>query len=394
MTSRAIGVRTLCLIAVSDVLAMATWFSASAVIVPIASAFHVAAPERGWITAAVQFGFVTAAVLSAAIALADWLEPRRLIRIGMLIAACANAAILVVHTPALLLVLRFLTGAGLAFVYPPSVRLLTAWFPRSRGIVTGIAVGALTIGSFSPHLFAGDLPWRGVVLVASISALLGVPLISMVSLPPAYARAGRFDVHALRAILSNRSVMLADAGYWGHMWELYAVWAWGPVFYAASLQAAHVRAPAGALIFLFFGLIGALGCVVAGVLGDRVGRAQVAGAAMAVSGTISFAVGYTFGANPWLVSVLFAVWGFAVVADSAQFSAAVTEYAEPQYAGTALTFQMGVGFLITMVTIWLIGALQPLIGWGHAFMILSAGPAAGVYAMCLLYLRLSRARGH
>ncbi|MBV8638531.1 MAG: MFS transporter [Candidatus Eremiobacteraeota bacterium] len=372
---------------------MATWFSASAVVVPIASAFNIAGGERGWITAAVQCGFVTAAVASAAIALADWLEPRTLMRIGMMLAAAANAAILVVHTPPLLFVLRFLTGAGLAFVYPPSVRLLTAWFPHRRGIVTGIAVGALTIGSFSPHLFSGDLPWRGVVLVSSVSALLSVPLISIVTLPPAYARAGRFDVRALGAILSNRNVMLADAGYWGHMWELYAVWAWGPVFYAASLQAAHVRGPAGILIFLFFGIMGAAGCVVAGILGDRFGRAQVAGAAMAVSGTISFAVGYAFGANPWLVSVLFAVWGFAVVADSAQFSAAVTEFAEPQYAGTALTFQMGVGFLITMLTIWSIGALQPVLGWGRAFMILSAGPAAGVYAMSVLYLRLARAQG-
>ncbi len=381
------------MIAGSDVLAMATWFSASAVIVPIASAFNIAPAERGWITAAVQFGFVIAAVASALVALADSVEPRTLIRIGMLVATAANAAILVVHSPALLLFLRFLTGAGLAFVYPPSVRLLNAWFPRSRGIVTGIAVGALTIGSFAPHLFAGDLPWRGVVLAASVCALLGVPLISIVTLPPAYPRAGRFDVGALRMILSNRSVMLADAGYWGHMWELYAVWAWGPVFYAASLQAAHVRAPAGALIFLFFGLIGAAGCIIAGILGDRFGRTLVAGAAMAVSGTISSVIGYAFGSNPWFVSVLFAIWGFAVIADSAQFSAAVTELADTRYAGTALTFQMGVGFLVTMLTIWLVGALQPLLGWGRAFMVLAAGPAAGVYAMSLLYLRLSRTTG-
>lgn len=372
---------------------MGTWFSASAVVVPLALSFGITSADRGWITSAVQCGFVVAAVTSAAIALADWVETRTLIRIGVVTASLSNAAIVLVHSPALLLVLRFLTGAGLALVYPPTLRLLTAWFPRSRGIVTGIAVGALTIGSFSPHLFSTNLPWRAVVLVASCVAVLAVPLISMVTLPREYRRAGRFDVRALRTILSNGNVVLADAGYWGHMWELYAVWAWGPVFYAASLQQAHAKAPAGALIFLFFGLIGAAGCIVAGILGDRLGRAPVAGTAMAVSGTISLTIGLAFGANPWLVSMLFAVWGFSVVADSAQFSAAVTELADQRYIGTALTFQMGVGFLITMLTIWLVGAAQPFLGWRYTFAMLALGPAAGVCAMILLHLRLSRNAG-
>lgn len=369
---------------------MATWFSASAVILPLASAFGIAPEDRGWITAAVQLGFVTGAVGSAAIALADWVEPRKLIRAGMLVAVLANATIVFAHTPALLLLLRFFTGAGLALVYPPTVRLLTAWFPQSRGVVTGIAVGALTIGSFWPHLFSGGLPWRTVMLLASGVALLGIPLMSMVGLPPSYQRAGRFDVRAVPRILANRDVVLADAGYWGHMWELYAVWAWGPVFYAASLQAAHVHAPAGVVVFLLFGVVGAAGCVLAGVLGDRFDRASVAGSALAISGSVSSCIGWTFGGNAWLVTFLFAVWGFTVVADSAQFSAAVTEYAEPKYVGTALTFQMGIGFFITMLTIWLVGAVQASVGWGSAFMLLAAGPAAGVYAMIVLYRRVRR----
>ncbi|HEV7180802.1 MAG TPA: MFS transporter [Candidatus Baltobacteraceae bacterium] len=384
------SLRTLGLIAGCDVLAMATWFSASAVIVPLASAFGIAPGDRGWITATVQFGFVTAALGSASIALTDWVEPRTLIRSGMLVAGLANAAIAFVHAPALLLFLRFLTGAGLALVYPPTVRLLTGWFPRSRGVVTGIAVGALTIGSFSPHVFSGDLPWRTVMLVASGFAFLGIPLMSMVALPPSYQHAGRFDMRAVPAILSNRDIVLADAGYWGHMWELYAVWAWGPVFYAATLQASHIRAPAGVIVFALFGVVGAAGCVLAGVLGDRYGRASVAGTALAVSGTVSLCIGWAFGGNPWLVTTLFALWGFTVVADSGQFSAAVTEYADQRYVGTALTFQMGVGFLITMVTIWLVGAVQATAGWGNAFSLLAVGPAAGVYAMIALYRRTRR----
>jgi MFS family permease len=197
--NRTVALRALVVIAGSDVLAMATWFSASAAIVPLAAAFGIASEDRGWITSAVQGGFVSAAVFSATIALADSIDPRTLIRFGILIAAAANAAIAVIHAPALLLLLRFLTGAGLALVYPPTLRLLTAWFPHNRGIVTGIAVGALTIGSFSPHLFSGSLPWRSVMIVASLIALLGIPLVSAVMLPPAFPRAGRFDVHALQS---------------------------------------------------------------------------------------------------------------------------------------------------------------------------------------------------
>ena len=379
--------RTLWLIAACDVLAMATWFSASAVLLPLASAFGIASEDRAWITSAVQLGFVTGAVGSSVIALADWTESRSLIRTGIGIAVLANAAILIVHSSALLLALRFLTGVGLALVYPPTVRLLTAWYPKSRGTVTGIAVGALTIGSFSPHLLSGQLPWQSVILGASALALLAIPCISLVAAPPVLQRAARFDVRAVPRILANRNVVLADAGYWGHMWELYAVWAWGPLFYAASLQAAHVRAPAGVIVFLAFGIAGALGCVLAGVVADRIGRALVAACAMLVSGTVSLTIGLTFGGAPWLLTILFVIWGFSVVADSAQFSAAVTELAEPQYIGTALTLQMGIGFLITMVTIWLVGAVEAHAGWRAAFMMLSAGPALGVVAMLTLRRR-------
>jgi MFS family permease len=326
------------------------------------------------------------AVTSAAIALADWAELRTLIRIGMIVAVSANAAIVLVHSPALLLALRFLTGLGLALVYPPTVRLLTAMFPRSRGLATGIAVGALTLGSFSPHLLSSDLPWRSVVLGASLLAALGIPLITLVprtQLP----RTTRFNVHAIPRVLSNHNVLLADTGYWGHMWELYAVWAWGPVFFGASLQAAHVAAPAGAIVFLAFGIAGAAGCIVAGIISDRIGRATVAASALFISGSTSLCIGLAFGHSVWLVSTLFAVWGFSVVADSAQFSVAVSELAEPQFAGTALTLQMGIGFLITLLTIWLVGMVQEQAGWRAAFMLLALGPAIGVTAMLALRRR-------
>jgi len=366
---------------------MATWFSATAVVVPLASVFGIAPENRGWITAAVQLGFVTGAVGSAVIALADWVEPRSLIRIGIAITVAANAGILLVHSAALLLALRFLTGAGLALVYPPTVRLLTAWFTQSRGLVTGIAVGALTLGSFTPHLLSGDLPWRGVLIGASMLALVAMPVISLVPSPPNLQRTARFDLRAVPAVLANTNVVLADTGYWGHMWELYAVWAWAPIFYTASLKAAGTGAPAPLLVFAAFGVAGAIGCVIAGFIADRIGRATVAGAAMLVSGTISLCIGWFFGGNPIVVTALLMLWGFTVVADSAQFSAAVTELSEPQYIGTALTLQMGIGFSITLATIWLVGAVQATYGWSNAFTLLAAGPAVGVVAMIALRRR-------
>ena len=367
---------------------MATWLSASAVVLPLGSAFGIAAEDRGWITGAVQLGFVAGAITSAAIALADWIEPRTLIRMGIILSVAANAAIVLVHSATLLLALRFATGAGLALVYPPSVRLLTAWFTQSRGLVTGIAVGAITLGTFTPHLLSSDLPWRNVLLIASALALLGVPVISLVPSPPSFLCAAQLDLRAVPRVLANQRVVLADVGYWGHMWELYAVWAWAPLFYTASLARDGVKAHSW-IAFLAFGVAGAAGCVLAGFIADRVGRATVAGIALFVSGAISLSIGFAFGANPIVLTIIFLVWGCSVVADSAQFSAAVTELAEPQYVGTALTLQMGIGFLITLGTIWLVGALQATVGWRFAFTALALGPAIGVGAMIALRRRAS-----
>ena len=271
---------------------MATWFSASSVLIPLSAAFGIAPQNRGLITAAVQLGFVAGAMGSATVALADAVEARTLIRIGIAIAAAANAGILFVHGFGALCALRFATGFGLALVYPPSVRLLSLWFARDRGLALGIIIGALTVGSFSPHLLSGtQLPWRSVIYGASLLAFAALPLMWAVPHTPHAQHANRFDFRTALRVLQNRSVLLADAGYWGHMWELYAVWAWAPIFYAASLQRANVTVSAGAVAFAAFGLFGAAGCVIAGALADRFGRANVAAAAMAVSGAISFSIG-------------------------------------------------------------------------------------------------------
>jgi len=379
--------RALGIIAGANVLAMATWFSATSVIVQMAAAYGITPQNQGWITAAVQLGFVTGAIASSIVALPDVVDPRTLMRIGIFVAAIANVLIAFTHSVPLALALRFLTGAGLSIVYPPAVKLLSAWFARERGLATGILIGALTVGSFSPHLLSGAVDWRAVMLGSSALAIIGIPIISLLPTSPAALPPTKFDITAVPRILKDRATLLADCGYWGHMWELYAAWAWAPVFFAASLQAAGSHARAGPLIFVAFGLVGALGCIVAGALADRFGRAAVSAGAMMVSGTLSLSIGLTFGMAPWLVFTGLMLWGFSVIADSAQFSAAVTELAESAYVGTALTLQMGIGFLITLVTIWLIGATRLVLGWQHVFALLALGPALGAWAMIALRRR-------
>lgn len=376
------------IVSVATIFAMATWFSATAVLPQLVAAYGIAPENRAWITSAVQLGFVVGALGSAVLTLPDVIDPRSSIRLGMLVAALATASITLTHVFGLVLVLRFLTGAGLAVVYPPAVQVLSAWYGRDRGLAVGVLIGALTFGSFSPHLLTdASLPWRSVLLGSSMLALLAIFIMSLLPPAPTPISVSRFDIRAIPKMLSNRAVLLADAAYWGHMWELYAAWSWAPLFLQASLRAAGVQAPAGGLIFAAFGVVGAFGCVVAGLLADRIGRSLVASGAMVISGSLSLLIGFTFGGSVWLVVTALAVWGFSVVADSAQFSAAVTELADPSYVGTALTLQMGIGFLITMLTIWLIGALEAVVGWRFVFALLAIGPALGTVAMLKLRVR-------
>ncbi len=380
--------RALAIIAGANVLAMATWFSATAVIANVSAAYGIAPQNQGLITAAVQLGFFAGAMSSSIIALPDVLPPKVLMRIGMLAAAIANALITTTHWLPLVLLLRFLTGASLALVYPPAVKLLTAWFARERGLATGVLIGALTLGSFSPHLFsAAAVHWQSVMIGSSALALVGIPVISLLPSPPVALPLAKFELNAVPRILKDRAVLLADCAYWGHMWELYAAWAWAPLFFQASLSAAGSRAHAGPYIFIAFGVIGAIGCTLAGILADRFGRSTVAAGAMIVSATMSLTIGFTFGGAPWLVFIALMIWGISVIADSAQFSAAVTELAEPSYVGTALTLQMGVGFLVTLLTIWLIGVARVTLGWQYAFAVLAAGPALGAWSMLALRRR-------
>jgi MFS family permease len=378
--------RMLAALAVAEFLGMTLWFSATAVTPRLVEAYALDPATASWLTMAVQGGFVAGTLATALLNLADVVNPRLLFLLGCLAGAAANASILLVASPVAVVATRFATGAALACVYPPGMKIAAGWFRERRGFALGLLIGALTLGKAFPHLLTsiyGD-EWRTPMLLASGLAVLGGLLVATVVRDgPFVAPTAPFDPQAIRHTFAVRGVRLATLGYLGHMWELYAMWTWVAVFAAASLAASGVADPAAAgevAAFLAIGS-GTAGCGLAGWLADRLGKARVAIAAMAVSAACSVATVVVFGAAPWLLYALVMVWGFAVVADSAQFSALVTEHSPRDHVGTALTVQTSVGFLLTMVTIEGLPRVAAATGWQWASLLLAPGPLLGMLAM-------------
>jgi MFS family permease len=380
--------RALALLSAAVVLAMTTWFSASAVVPQLRVEWGLGDTAAAWLTIAVQLGFVVGATVSSVLNLADIVSPRLVLLCGAIGAAVANALLAAAGGVGAAIPLRFLTGFFLAGVYPPALKLMATWFRRGRGTALGVVVGALTLGSAAPHLVngLGGLDWPTVVWATSALTVAG-GIIGAACVPEGPYRFARatFDPRQAGLVFRNRGVRLASLGYFGHMWELYAMWAWFLVFTTDSLQARGEEVGARAAYATFAVIAaGAIGCWVGGLLGDRIGRTPTTAGAMAISGACSLAIGFLYGQPLWAVVALGLVWGFTVVADSAQFSTMVTETADQTYVGTAVALQLAVGFTLTVATIWLIPVLEDGVGWRYAFAFLAPGPILGVAAMIRL----------
>ena len=383
----------LALISICLIGALGTWFSAPVILPELTLRAQLGESQQVWLTNAVQLGFVLGAVLIAFFNISDSMSLTVLIALSCTLAALANLLLLWTDTAFGMITLRLITGAALSGVYPPVVKLIATWFQKGRGIAMGIIIGALTVGSAMPHLFraiAAEANWMFVIWASSLTTFLAglIFLFFMSEGPFAFART-RFDPLQIIQVLRSKPLTLVNIGYVGHMWELYAMWAWILTFARFSEQSFEVFPFGTPEYFSFFIIsVGAIGCVIAGRLSDVYGRCYTTAILMLVSGVCAFSIGFLVDISPLLFTAVALLWGMTIVADSGQFSTAVTELSEPHLVGTALTFQMALGFGVTVIAVWLVPiAAQWLGSFRWAFLFLVPGPFIGAIAMLSLRQR-------
>ena len=382
--------RMLALLAFAELLGMSVWFAGSAVAPQLRAQWLLSDSQVGWLTTAVQLGYVLVTALSALLNLADLIPGRVLFASAALIGAACNAAMAFAPSFGWAIVSRVLTGCCMAGVYPPAMKMAATWFRARRGFAVGAVVGALTVGKAGPYLAQAwpQVTVMGVVSASSLSTLVAALVVWFGYRDGPYAfPPRRFSWHLVSSVAHERPWRLAMGGYLGHMAELYSYWTWIPSFLLAS-AAAHGDAAGhrGLIGALSFGVVavGGIGCLWGGLVADRIGREALVIRAMLVSGSCAALIGLAFGRSWWILAPLALVWGFFVIADSAQFSVLVTESVAPDAVGTALTIQTSVGFLLTTITIQLVPLVVARVGWAWGFAFLALGPALGIVAILQL----------
>jgi MFS family permease len=385
--------RVLALLAVAELLGMSIWFAGTAVAPALTAQWGLDTAQVGWLTALVQLGFVVGTATAAVFNLADLVPSRYYLAACAILGALANSLLLISDRYGSALLARFFTGFFLAGVYPPAMKMAATWFRSRRGVAIGIIVGALTVGKALPFLIkAFAVEGVGPVVVgSSLLAVVGATIVLVGYHDGPYPFAPRpFSWGLVGTIARIPRWRLATGSYLGHMFELYSFWAWIPAFLAASAAASGQPHNETALALTTFVVIatGAAGCVWGGIAADRRGRERVISIALASSGSCALLVGVFFGVDLPLTAMMVSVWSFFVIADSAQFSALVTEAVPAHAVGTALTMQTCLGFFLTLISIQLVPPVVESAGWPVAFGMLALGPAAGILAI----RRLARMR--
>ncbi len=373
---------------IAVICALTSWFAATAVLDGLADAIGITVQQGAWLTNAVQLGFVAGALTASVISLTDSVSLVRVLTVSSLLAALSTAVLLMEPPLSVALAARFTTGIALAGVYPSAMKMIASWFIRGRGLALGIMVGAITLGSAMPHFFralGSGTSWQLVISLSSIACLFAaVVFATLIQEGPHTPARGKFNPKQLGKVLRDKPVMLANLGYFGHMWELYAMWGWILAYASAAHAAGQSLTNPSILAFLVVAA-GAPGCLLGGYLSDRIGRCLTTSLMMAVSGACALLIGLLFNGPTGLFVMVALLWGFTVVADSAQFSAAVSELSPGDFVGSSLAFQMAVGFAITVFTIWLVPVVANQAGsWRWAFLILVPGPIVGIIAMMKL----------
>ncbi|MHC0038400.1 MFS transporter [Pseudoneobacillus sp. C159] len=378
-------------ISLAELFGLSLWFSASAILPELTEAWDLNQASSAWVTSAVQIGFIVGALGSSFLGLPDRYNSRKIFAISALLGALLNGVLFFVSEAWLGIMMRFLTGVTLAGVYPTAVKLISMLYPNQRGMAIGVLIAALTLGSAFPHFLVsllGGFNWRGVIMASSVLSLFSAGIMywfvhdcSIVS------KKSKVNIRLIRKVIQNRKVMLANYGYFGHMWELYAMWTWLPAFLTGIFKNDYPQQVgwySALASFIIIGIAGAIGCIAGGALGEKIGKERLTIVAMIISAGCAIFVGFASAISLWLTLIVALIWGLSVIADSAQFSALVTEHSEDDYVGTALTFQMAIGFIITVVSINLLPVIQNYIGWERVFIFLSIGPILGVISMLKL----------
>jgi len=375
----------LLLVSIAEMLAISVWLVSTAISQQLEEVWQLAPWQSAALTTSVQIGFVVGTLLAALLNLADLFPNRLYFSVCAIMTALCNLALLVCDGFWAAMLARLLVGFFLAGVYPPAMKMIATWFERSRGLAIGTVVGALTLGKSLPFLLKAMHwdQWQDVILFSSVMASMSAFLIYFLYSDGPYSFSRRpFNIALIREVFGNKKIRLAIGGYLGHMWELYAMWTWISCFMLAAADRSGIESSyvVDLVTFLIIGA-GSVGCVLGGQIADRIGRERFVNIAMVASGICCVAIGFCYGVGFVACAIVAIIWGFFVVADSAQFSTIVTEVSPKHAVGTALTLQTSVGFLLTTITIQMIPLLQKQVGWEWAFAVLVIGPLFGIAAI-------------
>ncbi len=372
------------------------WFAGNAVLFDLERDWGIGVGAIGDATSAVQLGFITGTLLFALLVIADRIPAGRLFLVSTLFGAGANLALLILPEGLMsLLLTRFASGFFLAGIYPVGMKIAASWYEDDLGRTLGFLIGALVLGTAFPHLLRGvgaDLAWQQIVAGVSLLAVAGgLGLYALVPDGPHLPRTSSFEPGVIRRAFASRAYRASACGYFGHMWELYALWAFAPLLLLA--YNAHHGAAFDVSLWTFALIaIGGIGCALGGLASRRFGSARIATAQLAISGACCVLAPLAFEAAPAGFAIFLLVWGFAVVGDSPQFSTLNATSAPREYVGSTLTMTNSIGFLITVASLQLFDALLALVEIQYLFWLLVPGPLLGVLAMRPLLGRAQLAR--
>lgn len=375
----------LLIVSLAEMLAISAWLVYSAISKEIDALWGLSSWQSGAMTTSVQIGFVVGTLLSATLNLADIWPNKIFFAVCAVLAAFANSSLIFCDGFWTAVATRFLVGLFMAGVYPPAMKMIATWFKTNRGFAIGTLIGALTLGKAIPFLLKvlQISQWETNLICSSVAGLVGAALVGFLYRdgPHPFQRKP-FSIALISEVIRHRPTRLAIGGYLGHMWELYAMWTWVGAFivYAAEANGVDNESVIVAVTFAIIS-VGSIGCILGGWLADKFGREKFVNLAMFISGLCCVSIGFCIGLGFWVCVAIALLWGFFVVADSAQFSTMVTEVSPQHAVGTALTLQTCIGFLLTTVTIQLTPQLSRLIGWEYAFAILAIGPLFGIMSI-------------